>query len=177
MTAGAILNLPLSRVRTPKRRRPPRAVVSPLATARFGVDSPWPKVRYSGSRARGKAYERSLVKPLRCWSNARKASLEVGPWIRFEDINGLGFAQPDFLIFDDDLLWILEAKLTDCPEARDQLLGLYAPLCHHLWPKLVQIPVVVTKNLVSGSKGRPIHKLEEVFGLPQQEVYLWHFFG
>lgn len=94
------------------------------------------------SRPRGRLqragirYESVIAKSLkREYPNARVIS---GLWLRFEDANGLGWAQPDILVPEENLL--VECKLSFTAVAEGQISKLYAPLIERLWgrsPRLV----------------------------------------
>jgi len=94
------------------------------------------------SRPRGRLqragirFESVIAKSLkREFPSARVIS---GLWLRFEDANGLGWAQPDILVPEENLL--VECKLSFTREAEGQISLLYAPLVERLWgrsPKLV----------------------------------------
>lgn len=52
------------------------------------------------------------------------------PWLEFEDSNGYGWAQPDFVCQrSDGLLIVVEIKLTETLDLRQELEDLYLPLC------------------------------------------------
>lgn len=53
-------------------------------------------------------------------------SLLHNPWIRFEDLNGLGWAQPDLVIPENDHVRLIEVKLTRRPV--DRQVALYGSL-------------------------------------------------
>lgn len=108
------------------------------------------------------------------------ATLIPGAWFRFEDENGLGWAQTDFLVLEEDLVWIIEAKLSFSPElAQAQLCGLYSPLVEAVWPGRVQILVQACHNLGVGHGGispKRILQLGEVFDKEPgpDGIYVWH---
>lgn len=50
-------------------------------------------------------------------------------WFEFEDMNGFGYCQPDFLIYlPDSSIIILEAKYTYTPAGDEELKQLYSPI-------------------------------------------------
>lgn len=57
----------------------------------------------------------------------------LGQWIEYQDINGLGYAQPDIYILQDDRILLLEAKLTQTQNGWDQMEELYEPLLHFIY--------------------------------------------
>ena len=78
-----------------------------------------PTARQYGSRRAGLAYERLVA--------SRTGGLH-GQWFRYRDINGSGYCQPDIILQLDGAAYVLEVKLSNCAEARKQLLGLYIPV-------------------------------------------------
>lgn len=54
--------------------------------------------------------------------------VRLGQWFSFVDSNGPGFAQADALICDPTGVYLLEAKLSQCAVAWEQLERLYLPL-------------------------------------------------
>lgn len=84
----------------------------------------------------GLRFESVIAKSLkREFPSARVIS---GLWLRFEDANGLGWAQPDILVPEENLL--IECKLSFTEVAESQISKLYAPLVERLWsrnPRLV----------------------------------------
>lgn len=111
--------------------------------------SPWPKKRRRGrgARAAGLRYESNLSKELA----RRGVDYAHGPWIKFLDQNGKGFAQPDFVVYDTPSRWIiLESKLAQTPEAFEQLNYLYVPLLSYMHPEVELVPVQVCKILRTG---------------------------
>ena len=100
--------------------------------------------RGRGARAAGLRYEENVGKELA----RRQLDFACGPWIQFEDTNGVGFAQPDFIVYSSANSWIvLEAKLSQTPSAFEQLFKLYLPLLSKLHPGVTLIPAQVCKNL------------------------------
>lgn len=159
-----------------RRDKGPR-VVKGLLEAALSPTSPHATVRLFGSQAKGKAYERRLGKELErrlakgLWD---EAELIKGPWIKFRDQNGPGYAQPDFLILSPALLCIIDAKLTHTEIARRQLLSLYLPLCSFLWPGRLTLCVEVCHNPGTGSGF--LVELEDCLA-EEQDLYIWHWLG
>lgn len=114
---------------------------------------PFGRSRPRGAKALGVRYERNLAKALPGWRH--------GQWIEFEDQNGRGWAQPDFIHQFGRKLVVLEAKYSWVPEAIGQLELLYRPLCEAIWGREV-LGFVVCKNLVPGVKGRIWSDLSEM---------------
>src|SRR5256885_1619164 len=87
-------------------------------------NSPWPKVRLRGSKARGITYQNRLGNHLR---NQFGEQLYSGQWLRYLDANGPGFAQPDFYLVGPHSTIVWEAKLTQREQAYRQISQLYRP--------------------------------------------------
>lgn len=106
------------------------------------AESPWPKGRPRGAKARGVRFEKGVAKLL-------PGALH-GQWFHFVDNNGPGFCSPDLLFSFDTgagpVLCVGECKLTDWCVADDQLRQLYVPVLRWLWPGPI-LPVVIAKHL------------------------------
>lgn len=71
-----------------------------------------------------------------CVANAlarRFPCAQHGMWLRFRDVNGWGYAQPDVVLRGSREVVIVECKLTYTKAALRQLEGLYMPLLEMLW--------------------------------------------
>lgn len=85
-----------------------------------------------------------------------------GPWIEFEDANGHGFAQPDWLLAVPGVcLVVLECKVTYTPFGVEQLRNLYLPLCESLFSCPISL-VLAAKNLGSGFETTGIARTESL---------------
>ncbi len=148
---------------------------------------PWEKAPHSpgklrGTRAEGKAYEHRFGRQIERWTSRRDSPLYEGEiigrtWIKFEDAHGFGWAEPDHLVLQEDVIWLFECKRTHSTQAEEQLLGLYAPLLAELWPGLAQIRIEVCKNLGAGTGGRiprRIRSLDDIYER-EQEIYILHW--
>lgn len=68
---------------------------------------------------KGKSYERTVLREV--------TRLDLGgeicfqQWIMFADENGLGWAQPDLYVLLPNLVLLMECKLTQTPDAAEQL--------------------------------------------------------
>ena len=130
--------------------------------------SPWHgrKPRTRGKKAAGLRYERMVGEELA----RRKLDFAHGLWIEFRDVNGKGFAQPDFIVYDSTGAWtILEAKLSQTPAAFEQLFNLYIPLLSHLHPQVELTPVQVCRNL--RTRSAPI--VEDLDEAKSGDVWHW----
>ena len=118
--------------------------ISGLISAQY-AENPFGRTpRARGLKAKGLRYQRSVGEFLA----KRHLDVRAGPWIHFSDRHGPGFAQPDFVIHYAPERWIvLEAKLTQTPNAFEQLIHLYLPLLSHLHPNVELVPVQVCRNL------------------------------
>lgn len=85
---------------------------------------------------KGLAFERKWGKILR-QNFEGMGELYAGAWIRFEDEDGIGWAQPDFFLVESDRVVVWECKLTQCDIGWEQLHYLYAPLLIKLYEKPV----------------------------------------
>ena len=122
---------------------------------------------------KGHSYERSVHRELK--------RLDLGgeicsqQWIMFADANGLGWAQPDVYLLFDNLLLLIECKLTQSKSAEVQLLSLYLPLLK----KIYQVPIlclqtcknlrVVPRKLVDGPG--------DLLKFPGPGTHTWHYIG
>lgn len=77
--------------------------------------------RPRGSKGAGVKFERELAKRL-C------PAARHGQWFKFLDAEGVGYAQPDFLLFSGDVVYAIECKLGNIPAGRAQLRELYFPV-------------------------------------------------
>ncbi len=100
-----------------------------------------PKSRPRGVKALGVRYERRL---------AEASGGLAGQWFEFEDANGLGCCQTDVIVDLDNVLLVLEAKLSWVPEGHSQIAKLYRPVVEAALVKPV-IGIVVVKNLTPGA--------------------------
>lgn len=108
-----------------------RTEVRDLKWAHYGpVPSFIPQTRYRGSRAKGIAFEKKIVKTLR----KDYPDLLSGQWIYFEDVRGPGVAQPDILIPSKDSLHLVECKLSYRKDAEVKIRGVYGTLLEFIHP-------------------------------------------
>lgn len=96
-----------------------------------------PRSRPRGVRALGKRYEAAVAKQL-------KGQGVAGQWFEFEDDNGHGYCQVDFLLKEEKA--VLEVKLTEVEAARQELRDLYIPVLRYIYGPLVR-GVVVARHL------------------------------
>ena len=125
-----------------RRKRTIRGLrwVRPAATAPHPPPSP-----RRGAKLKGIQWENRVARELQSvWG----PKCLHGQWLEFEDSNGRGYAQPDFILQGQDHVLCVEAKLSWI-EAERQVLGLYAPLLRELYELPVR-SVVVVKYLRPG---------------------------
>jgi len=114
-----------------------------------------------GAKSYGIRYERAVAKAL--------PGVPHGQWFEFEDANGLGMCQPDFLTLRAGVVVILECKYTWTPEAEDQLLDLYGPVVG----MALGVPtagMVICKNL---TREVPPEAVFETFGEALGSALYW----
>jgi len=104
--------------------------------------------RRTGPQKAGLAFQRNATRALAHLGTA----LHAGPWIRFEDRNGPGFAQPDILLAGTSTFLVLECKLKFTPSAILQLDALYRPLLEALVPSTPIRRAVLCKYLTPQAK-------------------------
>lgn len=103
-----------------------------------------PVGRPRGVKAFGLRYERAIEKEL--------GEAQRGVWFAFEDRNGPGWCQMDFLLAWGGRSLILEAKNTWVEEGHWELERLYLPIAEGAGlPR--PLGVVICKNLVLGMRG------------------------
>lgn len=95
----------------------------------------------TGTKAQGLGFEKKVAKAL--------AGAAWGQWFRFEDGNGYGLCQPDFLTVVAGQPVIVEVKLTATLQGFWQLEDLYRPVVEHWLGRPVKL-VQVCRNLVPG---------------------------
>ena len=103
----------------------------------------WHTIVVWGKRAEGLRYQARVGEELA----RRGLDHAAGPWLRFEDRNGVGYAQPDFVVITENEWLVLEAKLTQTSAAFAQLFRLYIPLLSCLHPDSEFAGIQVCRNL------------------------------
>jgi hypothetical protein len=100
--------------------------------------------------------------------------IQVGRWIEFIDMEGFGFAQPDFFFLAPTSVVLLEAKLTQCDSGYTQMERLYRPLLRFIF-RLPVVCVLVCKNLIEDPGKQGIFSPVEVLGLTSESTHTWHY--
>lgn len=121
----------------------------------------------------GKKYERQFGK----WLEGEYTSELVAhePWIEFFDEGGKGFAAPDYLLFLNGVVVVFECKLTNTPEASQQLVGLYRPLVEMVFTPSPVSLVTVCRNLRLGDKPDTWRMWESECDPNAAQPYLQHW--
>ena len=86
--------------------------------------------RNKNRRGDGLRLEKRVAKEIR---HAVPGEVFCGQWIEYLDENGLGYAQPDIFILQEDQILLLEVKLTQTENGWAQMEDLYEPLLHHIY--------------------------------------------
>lgn len=121
-------------------------------------------------KARGLAYERELAKAL--------PQAHHGVWFEFEDTNGHGYCQPDFILElgpRPTPVFIIETKLRWTLEGHLQVEGLYVPVVEATLGRKA-IGGEVCKVLVPGAGAvltRSLPELIRAAGLGHRAVLHW----
>jgi len=116
-------------------------VITRLRWAERSIN-PWPRVRYTGAKAKGVTFEKKVAKGLNF--------AEHNAWFVFEDMYGLGYCSPDIFWQEDGKIYLVECKLTDNKEAWQQIELLYTPILQFIYQMPIR-GIVVAKQLHSGS--------------------------
>lgn len=95
--------------------------------------------RPRGVKAFGVRYEKAVEAELPGWNR--------GHWFEFEDVNGHGWCQPDFVKIERDRVIVLELKHTWTEDGQVELNKLYLPVLRVLY-NLPTFGIVVAKRLV-----------------------------
>lgn len=132
---------------------------------------------FKGMAAKGKTYERKVGAALtRLVQDGEIAGdLWIGPWFRFTDANGPGWAQPDAIIKQPDGIIIIEAKLKQTMAAIPQI-ELYGGLAERMfgvpWRGVAVFKFPTLKRDSGWITGPNV-----VSSLAERTTYHWHFLG
>lgn len=177
---SSLLQKQISTVAFPRRKL--ARTIDGLKWAYWSKKSPHHTSRkLTGAAAKGQTYERKFRKELNSILDADEWQghfLHTEKWIRFEDDNGLGWAQPDFTIVVPEAILILDTKLTHTPSTYQQIGELYSPLLSHMIDDRPQVWVEVCHNLgsVNGESPNFIESLSDVFE-SDRDLYIMHWLG
>ena len=128
-----------------------------------------PQSRPRGAKGKGLTYERKLAK--------RLTELNHGQWFEFEDSNGHGYCQTDFIAASQGVLYVLECKYTWVIQGHLQIEQLYLPVLQAA-QALPVFGFVVCKNLTSQMPKLQIAaSIGEAQELAQVGRTVWHWLG
>jgi hypothetical protein len=146
-------------------------IIQGLFHAALSDECPHAAKRKRGSKAQGLTYQKKIARVLK---RDMPEELVADQWIRFQDANGHGYAQPDFYSVFEDRVVLFEAKLTQNDSAKDQCLKLYAPLLTYIYGRPV-VSCQVFRNIRYRPAGL-ITDWRELLALPAG-YYNWHNMG
>lgn len=175
-SAEALLKTVAGDTPTYRYRTPPRKIEG-LFWAQWTPTQPHHTGgKLSGSAARGMTYQRKCTKEIRRISGGGSV-LDPKWWIRFEDENGLGWAQPDIVLDyeDEGVLYILECKLTHHEFAHLQLESLYSPLLDYTHPGREHVLVEMFKNFGGAKMGTQISNLDDALNKAHEGILHWNW--
>ena len=144
--------------------------ISSLLWAKEGKN-PWPKRKRlpKGSKGIGLSYEKALAKAL--------PQAEHGLWFEFCDRFGTGFCSPDLVLIGTGKILVLEAKLTNYPEACEQLERLYLPVLEQVYKRPV-LGAVVLKYLGPRTDISLVRtKVSDLLNFPKGTFPILHWLG
>lgn len=133
----------------------------------FGVSRP------RGAKRAGIKYEKDLA-------DAFHGKAAHGKWIKFEDQNGIGFAQPDILFPFNVELFIVESKYTWVPEASTQISLLYKPLLEYIYSSNKICGIVACKVITQFGATRQVvcSNMEQAINLSRNgQIPVLHWLG
>ena len=111
--------------------------------------------KVKGLKAKGLAYERRVGR----WLMANYDGAERADWISYFDNNGIGKAQPDFLIKRPDFILCLEVKLKENTTGYTQLEKLYIPLLKHIYRKPIYGMLICAHYSMRDTKSISVEKM------------------
>ena len=139
----------------------------PCGIPEFILNTDEAKPRKGSPRHQGLYYEKQVARvlPQPCLHSQ---------WFEFVDSCGRRYCQPDYLLPAPWGLAIVEVKLTDTPEAKEQLRHLYIPVVERALGKPCR-GIIICKNLTSRSERRAIcHDWNDALWLTESEVPVLH---
>jgi len=95
--------------------------------------------------------------------------LEHNPWFQFEDTYGASQCSPDFLLFGETELTIVEVKLTWVEAAIHKINDLYNPVISTALGR-VAMPLLICRNLTKSSPPA-VHRLSEALVSPYRLLH------
>lgn len=98
----------------------------------FAQESEGPKC-FTAKRRRPRGAKGAGVKFEKMLANAFGVRARWGQWFRFADLNGMGYAQTDLLLFARDEVIVFECKLGNIWAGEAQARELYKPILEHVY--------------------------------------------
>ena len=145
--------------------------VNGLVKAELMPSGPFPTYpRVKGSAARGLSFQRRVRNYLRS-AFVGRANVLDSPWIKYSDVSGSHWCQPDFIIDAPDRVIVVEAKLTlrRLGQALVQLQSLYRP-CVELVFDRPAVLCVAFHHWIHDVDTSAIPMVDE----PEELLYPWH---
>lgn len=115
-----------------------------------------PRSRPRGSKAAGLAYERSVARSI--------PAAMTGLWFAYADRGGPGWCAPDMVLQTPWGVLVIEAKLTDVPEAYTQVRKLYMPVLDEALNQRV-LGIVICRGLTPQRYGQVTESLSEALAV------------
>ena len=131
---------------------------------------PWlKKNRARGQKAAGLRFERAVAKAV--------PGATHGQWFQYLAEDGPGWCQPDLLLVGKKTVVVIEVKLTNYVEAKEQLMELYLPILSAAYPSHSIHSVIILRHVSSLAQGVKIYeKISEA--LEAREKYpVVHWLG
>jgi hypothetical protein len=97
-------------------------------------------------------------------------------WIKFEDTNGLGGAEPELWALCPAEILLVEVKLTGCEYGRLQMRDLYAPLLSHMFGGRPVRCLQICRSVAPNTPVPIIHSLANWLAFPEPYATL-HWTG
>lgn len=122
--------------------------------------------RPRGTKGQGLRYEHLVAKAIPIATH--------GQWFEFCDANGPGFCSTDLLLNLGHSIAILECKLTDWPEAKEQVDELYRPIVKMVFNRPA-LGVVVAKGLSHKTNTQlVVPTLAQALFIALRQTPTWH---
>lgn len=96
-------------------------------------------------------------------------------WFLYKDAQGVSYCQPDYFIVRDDLVLLVECKLSQTDEAFQQMASLYVPVLRYRYER--PIVTVLACKYLRFDPIAPISDLWEAWEHPRQGNLTWHYIG
>lgn len=100
----------------------------------------------------------------------------INPWLAYRDRNGVGYAQPDLVLVQEGKALLMECKLSQTDQAKEQMLDLYAPLLTQLLGVTI-LCLQVCRNLHWYAGRWMVKGPQELIRSSKPGSHTWHFLG